>query len=528
MTRPGTAPVPLVPQRRFSGVRFGAHRSPRRGEGDEVAGMRPYRRGDRTSWIDWKASARLSAARGTDEFVTREFFAEQAPRVVVVCDRRPGMRLYDAPLPWLDKAAAAEEVLRLLAASAIAERGDLAYVDHATERGTWLPPSRSAHGRLLTARLASTPWEGPEDGLARSLELLARRRTLLPVGTFVFVVSDFLAPPPARAWAPFRALLLDVTPVIVQDPTWEQRFPHVRSTVLEVVDPDTGRRRRLDRARRAQVAGERGAAAHDRRGVRSPRLRSRRGRFQCAAGRQCGLYPMGRPTAEGSAGGGVIRVVAVLCGLWLLLPAAALGAPSIRAEVSSPRTSVGRPFDYVVRATLDSEDDAREARILAPIGAFQAVGPSSVERDGREVRFTQRLACLGPGCVPGRENRVVPLPAARVVADGRTTAAPTVSIAVVPRVPAAVVAARDPVYRRQTEIPPAGFSPRPTVLAALAAGGAALLVLVAVVLVATGLRGRARAAAPRRTSTSAPFGSCGSRRAGRARTAGGRRGSSGG
>ena len=188
------------------------------------------------------------------------------------------------------------------------------------------------------------------------------------------------------------------------------------------------------------------------------------------------------------------RGIAVLCGLWLLLPAAALGAPSIRAEVSSPQTSVGRPFDYVVVATLDSEDAAREARIFAPIGAFAAVGASSVERDGREVRLTQRLACLGPGCVAGRENRVVSLPAARVVAAGRTTTAPEVSIAVVPRVPVAVVAARDPAYRRQTEIPPAGFSPRPDVLAALAAGGAALLVLVAVVLVATGLRGRTRVA----------------------------------
>jgi hypothetical protein len=190
----------------------------------------------------------------------------------------------------------------------------------------------------------------------------------------------------------------------------------------------------------------------------------------------------------------VIRVVTVLCGLWLLLPAAALGAPSIRAEVSSPRTSVGRPFDYVVRATLDSEDEARKARILAPIGAFSAVRPSSVERDGREVRLTQRLACLGPGCVPRRESRVVALPAARVVADGRTTSAPAVSIAVVPRVPAAAVAADDPVYRRQTGVPPPGFSPRPGVLAGLAAGGAALLVVVAVVLIATGLRGRARAA----------------------------------
>lgn len=242
MTRLGQRAIPLVPQRRFAGAQFGAHRSPRRGEGDEVAGMRPYRRGDHTSWIDWKASARLSAARGADEFVTREFFAEQAPRVVVVCDRRPGMRLYGDELPWLDKSAAAEEVVLLLAASAIAERGDLGYVDHATDRGTWMRPSRTAHGSLLAARLASTSWEGPADGLARSLELLLRHRSLLPVGTFVFVISDFLSPPPARAWAPFRALMLDVTPVIVQDPTWEQRFPHVRSTVLEVADPETGTR----------------------------------------------------------------------------------------------------------------------------------------------------------------------------------------------------------------------------------------------------------------------------------------------
>ena len=204
--------------------------------------MRPYRSGDHTSWIDWKASARLSSARGTDEFVTREFFAEQAPRVVVVCDRRPGMRLYGDGAPWLDKAAAARTVIELLATSTLAERGDLAYVDHVTERGAWLPPSRSAHGPRLAHRLATTPWTGPADGLHRSLELLARHRSVLPVGTFVFVISDFVAPPPARAWAPFRSLLLDVTPVIVQDPTWEQRFPHLRSTVLQVVDPATGRR----------------------------------------------------------------------------------------------------------------------------------------------------------------------------------------------------------------------------------------------------------------------------------------------
>jgi len=242
MTRPSVRPVPLTPQRRFAGARFGAYRSPRRGEGDEVAGTRPYRRGDRISRIDWAASARLSAARGTDEFVTREFFADQAPRVVVVCDRRPAMAVYGGGLPWLDKAAAAAGVFELVASSVIAERADLAYADQLAERATWLAPSPSAHAAVVAHRLATTPWSGPPDGLTRALELVVRHRSQLPVGAFVFVLSDFLGAVPPRVWGHLRSLLLDVTPVIVQDPTWEQRFPSVRSTVLELLDPTTGAR----------------------------------------------------------------------------------------------------------------------------------------------------------------------------------------------------------------------------------------------------------------------------------------------
>lgn len=188
-------------------------------------------------------------------------------------------------------------------------------------------------------------------------------------------------------------------------------------------------------------------------------------------------------------------VAVALCALSVLAPAGALGAPTVRAEVSAPRTSVGRPFDYVVSATLDSEDDARRARLLAPIGAFQAIGPSTLVRDGREVRLTQRLACLGTGCVPGKGPRLVPLPAPRVVVDGAATTAPPASIAVAPRVAAAVVAARTPKYLRQTDIPPAGFSPGPGLLAAVATGIAVALVLAAVALIATGLYRRAREAA---------------------------------
>ena len=117
-----------------------------------------------------------------------------------------------------------------------------------------------------------------------------------------------------------------------------------------------------------------------------------------------------------------------------------------------------RPFDVRRPRHARLGGRGREARIVAPIGAFEAVGP--VRRSSATAaRCVSRNGspAWGSGASPARGNRVVLLPAARVVADGRTTAAPTVSIAVVPRVPAAVVAARDPAYRRQTEIPPAAL-----------------------------------------------------------------------
>src|SRR5207244_9340735 len=87
--------------------------SARRGRGSDVAGSRPYVPGDDVKAIDWGASARLSSARGDDAFVVRERYAEEAPRVVVVCDRRPAMRLFPPGLPWLRKAEAQRTVIEL-------------------------------------------------------------------------------------------------------------------------------------------------------------------------------------------------------------------------------------------------------------------------------------------------------------------------------------------------------------------------------------------------------------------------------
>ena len=208
-----SAVFPLIPRRRLVGVRPGYMPSIRRGTGYDPAGSRPYRPGDDLRRIDRHASARLSSAMGRDELVVREYYAEEGVRVVVSVDRRPTMSLFPQTLPWLQKARAAEEAGRMIGESA-------------------------REARSLVHRVPGAP----DAGLASALgQLLERRRRQLPAGSFVFLVSDFLAFPPERVWESALAREWDVVPVLVQDPVWEQTFPDVAGAVLPVADPATGR-----------------------------------------------------------------------------------------------------------------------------------------------------------------------------------------------------------------------------------------------------------------------------------------------
>jgi uncharacterized protein (DUF58 family) len=259
MTGRAAGTFELVPQRRFAGASFGEYRSARRGEGDEVIGSRPYRPGDHVSAIDWKASARVSAARGTDEFVVREYLAEEAPDSVIVVDRSASLGLYGGDLPWLDKAAAVAAAADLIAASTLAGRGEIGYLDaHDARRPYWLGPARAARRADIARRLAAVAFDAPATSLVLALRALQRRRRTLPAGTFVFVCSDFLAPPPAADWLRLRALHWDVVPVIVQDPTWEQAFPDVSGVLVPYVDAATGRVATI-RMRRAEARAENAA-----------------------------------------------------------------------------------------------------------------------------------------------------------------------------------------------------------------------------------------------------------------------------
>lgn len=222
---------PLLPRRQLIGTPFGESRSSRRGRGSDVAGTRPYVPGDPVSTIDWYASARLSAAHASDEFVVRELYRDESPRVMVVADHRPSMALYDERLPWLSKPSALATAAEAIAFSAVAARAELGYVDDTGVRVRVLSPGAFAPRYILDRVRRATFDAGPAN-LERALTELANLRAELPQSSFLFVLSDFLHDVPDATWALLRRARLDVVPVIVQDPTWEQSFPPVHGVLI--------------------------------------------------------------------------------------------------------------------------------------------------------------------------------------------------------------------------------------------------------------------------------------------------------
>jgi uncharacterized protein (DUF58 family) len=229
---------PLAPRRRFAGLPFGGMTSVRRGTGSDVAGSRPYRPGDDARSIDWAGSARLSSAHGADEFIVREYLAEEAPRVVVLSDRRPAMSLFPRPLPWLDKPAAMRQAADLVVEATLAARGFFGYLDLGGEEKQWVPPR--THHELPPQALGGA-FDAAEDNLARAFKFLAETQPVLPPGTFMFVLSDFLMPFDEAAWIAAIERRWDIIPVVIQDPLWERSFPDVGGVVLPFLDHTSGR-----------------------------------------------------------------------------------------------------------------------------------------------------------------------------------------------------------------------------------------------------------------------------------------------
>jgi uncharacterized protein (DUF58 family) len=231
--------VQLVPRHRLVGLSFGGLTSVRRGQGSDVAGSRPYQPGDDVDAIDWAASARLSSARGTDEFVVREKFAEEAPHVVVLADRRPEMNAYPPHLPWLSKPQAMRHATEIVFDSALAIRGVAGYLDLGDDGEPFWKPPRAQHEPIdLDERQC---YEAPPDNIERALAHLVQHRRSLPVGSFVFILSDFLGGVGGESWTRVLLQRWDVIPVVIQDPVWEQSFPPIGGVVVPFWDPASKR-----------------------------------------------------------------------------------------------------------------------------------------------------------------------------------------------------------------------------------------------------------------------------------------------
>ena len=255
--RRGHVPARPAPAADRARVRRDAQRPPRpRLRRRRLAAVPPGRRRARDRLGRARRGSPRRAAR--DEFVVRERFAEEAPRVVVVCDRRPAMALFPPGLPWLSKpeamrvAAVADR--RRDAAGARARR--LPRLRRpASDEPFWRPPNaQHEHWRLKESHLTYPALRraGRHASRARSRFLGELRRTL-PTGSFVFVLSDFLEPPTRRAWAQALELPLGPRPGRDPGPGLGAELPGGRRRRRPVRRPGDGRVRPRSAQRRREV-----------------------------------------------------------------------------------------------------------------------------------------------------------------------------------------------------------------------------------------------------------------------------------
>jgi len=230
---------PLVSRRRLIGLAFGSMHGLRRGTGSDIAGSRPYVPRDDPHRIDWAATARLSGARASDEFIVREYYADEAPRVIVCVDRRPAMSMCPPGMPFLRKDVAADVALTLIEDSVSESRGLMGRLEVDQRAGVvgWCPPASGRRTIALVDHEVSATDEAT-DAVTAMFEFLTLHRRSVPSASFVFVVSDFIEGTPLATWEWALDRGWDVVPVVTQDPTWEQSFPEIDRVVLPLADAD--------------------------------------------------------------------------------------------------------------------------------------------------------------------------------------------------------------------------------------------------------------------------------------------------
>jgi uncharacterized protein (DUF58 family) len=245
--RPGPGPVPerllraldVIVRRRVEGLLPGEARSSALGDGTELAQVRPYQPGDDVRAIDWNVTAR------TGEPHVRVHVAERSLVAWLVLDVSPSMAFGTADRR---KADVAEGVALALGYLATRRGNRLGVVTFGGSRPALLPPRRGREALMTTLLELRTAPDEEGTGVTPLGPALARAAAAAQRRGIVVIVSDFRGP---DDWSrPLRDLAArhEVLAVEIRDPR-EQQLPNVGH--LSLVDPETGRRLRVDtRSRR--------------------------------------------------------------------------------------------------------------------------------------------------------------------------------------------------------------------------------------------------------------------------------------
>ena len=374
----------------------------------------------------------------------RERYAEEAPRVVIVADRRPAMSLYPADMPWLSKPDAMVAAGNLIADSAAKARGLIGYLDYASASAAsgdssmevpfWRPPHAQADfWRVKESHLHYPLYGAPEDTLEQAFAHLAPMRRSLPAGTFVFILSDFLSPPSEAAWAWIVELPWELVPVVIQDPVWEQSFPRRllgRRPARRSADGEAeARPAEPPRGARA-TGGQRGAAGRDAGLPRGAGARPRADLVDRPGGDLHAVPRVGRAAAGGGARlvvtprrlfvAGVVAAVILAAAVGLIAWNAwdKGGGPGLGEEPivgTALLTPEQHLFGDAVRARVelivDSERvDPDSVEIGANFDPYRELRPVEATRsqDGTitKLRYDYVLGCLVSQCLPRGTGRV--------------------------------------------------------------------------------------------------------------------------
>ncbi len=232
---------------------LGAYESVFRGHGIEFAEVRAYQPGDPFQAIDWKVTARMRRP------YVKRFVEERELTVLLAVDVSASTRFGTRARLKRELAAEVAAVLGLAALRSQDRVGLLLFTDRVERH---VPPRRGRNRllRLLHELVTHRP-AGRGTDLAGALRTAARS---LPTRSMIFVITDLPVPEDEEARRALERALRglsrrhDAIVVEIADPA-ERALPP--AGLLEVEDPETGRRGLLDLADPAVRASlERGAA----------------------------------------------------------------------------------------------------------------------------------------------------------------------------------------------------------------------------------------------------------------------------